>query len=89
MKVKATLVDRLNRFVFGPQPGDIYKEKCRFKNPFLKFDPSIVEVIETRKCWVQFRYERMHGEFCGLVTEWELSPFVFGFRLQSIEKEEK
>lgn len=89
MKVKATLVDRLNRFVFGPQQGDVYRERYRPKNPFVKYDPVIVEVIETRGLWVRFRYEKMNGRFSGLITEWELSPFVFKFKLQSIEKEEK
>ena len=87
MKVKANLVDRIHRYVFGPQPGDVYEERYRPKNPFVKYDPSIVEVIETRGSWVQFRYDQTYGKFSGLITEWELSPFVFGYKL--IEKEEK
>lgn len=55
--MKITLIDKIHRFIFGPQPGDVYLKRTNSNtNPFDPLTPTIVEVIETRKSWVQFKY---------------------------------
>lgn len=88
MKVKATLIDCIHRFICGPQPGDVYQQrKPSYVNPFNDWKPSIVEIVEFRDLWVQFSYQFPDGGFAGNTTEWELRNFVYSFKL--IEKEEK
>lgn len=86
MKIKVNMFDRWVRYFIGPRIGDVYRQKRpRFKNPFDTFQPSIVEVIDERKKWVQFRYESIDGRFSGITTEWNIKTFQFKFEL--IEKE--
>ncbi len=80
--MKITLIDKIHRFIFGPQPGDVYQLRTNSNtNPFDPLTPTIVEVIEIRKSWVQFKYTCMYGEPSGTITEWELRAFVVSFEL--------
>ncbi len=91
MKVNPTIIDRIYRFVFGPQKGDIYIEKDiqdRHDNPFKRrTDLACIEIIDTKRNWVQFKY--LNNDMAGAISEWQINVFEFAFKLQQKEKHVK
>lgn len=88
MKVNPTIIDRIYRFVFGPQKGDIYIEKYsqrRYDNPFKRpSNLACIEIIDTKRNWVQFKY--LNNDIAGAISEWQINAFEFAFKLQHKEK---
>jgi hypothetical protein len=88
MKVDATLIDHIHRFIFGPKKGDVYIEKDtrdRYDNPFkTRSKLTLVEIIDTKRNWIQFRY--LNTDAIGVISEWQINSFEFAFKLQQKEK---
>ena len=68
------LMTKLHRFLFGPHIGDIYVRNDQPVNPFLHWEPHLVEIVDKKDGWVQIKHLSN-----GSIQEWSIKMFRSNF----------